>query len=76
MRSRLEHRHTGSTQNFLDDAGRLGEALQRIPGPGFPVPLQSDNKELPDVSDLTMLRQEVTALIGQMNPASAGGIAV
>jgi len=76
MRSRLEHRHTGSTEDFLDDAERLGEALQRIPGPGFPVPLKADEKELPDASDLSMLRQEVTALIGQMNPVSAGGIAV
>ena len=76
MRSRLEHRHTGSTEDFLDDAERLGEALQRIPGPGFSVPLKADKKELPDASDLSMLRQEVTALIGQMNPVSAGGIAV
>ena len=74
MRTRLEHRHSGSTQNFLDDAEQLGVALHRIPGPGFPVPLTADSKDLPDASDLPHLQNEVARLIAQLNPASAGGI--
>ena len=74
MRTRLEHRHSGSTQNFLDDAEQLGVALHRIPGPGFPVPLTADSKDLPDASDLPQLQNEVARLIAQLNPASAGGI--
>jgi len=74
MRTRLEHRHSGSTQNFLDDAEQLGEALHRIPGPGFSVPLAADIKDLPDASDLPRLQNEVARLIAQLNPTSAGGI--
>lgn len=74
MRVRLEHRHSGSSKNFLADASELGGALRRIPGPGHPLPLSSDQKELPDAANLTMLEAEVTALIGHMNPNSAGGI--
>lgn len=74
MRTRLEHRHSGSMDDFLVDAANLGEALHRIPGPGSRVPLTADTKELPNASDLAGLRQEVGLLIASMNPASAGGI--
>lgn len=74
MRGRLEHRHSGSVDDFLVDAATLGKALQRIPGPGFKVPLGPDKKDLPNASDLAGLEHEVNALIGQMNPRSAGGI--
>ncbi|MDG1557619.1 MAG: hypothetical protein P8Q98_07435 [Candidatus Poseidoniaceae archaeon] len=74
MRTRLEHRHSGSVDNFLVDAANLGEALDRIPGPGYRVPLAADTKELPSPSDLAGLDHEVSILIGLMNPASAGGI--
>ena len=74
MRTRLEHRHSGSMDDFLVDAANLGEALHRIPGPGSRVPLVADTKELPNASDLAGLRQEVGLLIASMNPASAGGI--
>ncbi len=56
MRVRLEHRHSGSSKNFLADASELGEALRRIPGPGHPLPLLIDQKELPDAANLPMLR--------------------
>ena len=74
MRTRLEHRHSGSVDDFLVDAAKLGEALHRIPGPGSRVPLIADTKELPNASDLAGLRHEVGLLIDAMNPASAGGI--
>ena len=74
MRTRLEHRHSGSVDDFLVDAANLGEALDRIPGPGYRVPLTADTKELPSPSDLAGLQHEVSVLIGLMNPTSAGGI--
>ena len=74
MRVRLEHRHSGSSKDFLTDANKLGEALRRIPGPGHPVPLAADEKELPDADDLVMLETEVAALVGYLSPNSAGGI--
>jgi hypothetical protein len=74
MRVRLEHRHSGSSKDFLTDANKLGEALRRIPGPGHPVPLAADEKELPDADDLAMLETEVAALVGYLSPNSAGGI--
>jgi hypothetical protein len=74
MRTRLEHRHSGSVDDFLVDAAKLGEALHRIPGPGSRVPLIADTKELPNAGDLAGLRHEVGLLIASMNPASAGGI--
>lgn len=74
MRTRLEHRHSGSVDDFLVDAANLGEALNRIPGPGYRVPLTADTKELPSPSDIAGLQHEVSVLIGLMNPASAGGI--
>lgn len=74
MRTRLEHRHSGSVDDFLLDAANLGEALHRIPGPGSRVPLVADTKDLPNAGDLAGLRHEVGLLIASMNPASAGGI--
>lgn len=74
MRVRLEHRHSGSSNNFLADAKELGGALERIPGPGLPLPLLADHKELPSPSDLPSLQGEVTDLIAHLNPVSAGGI--
>jgi hypothetical protein len=48
MKSRLEARHSGAKGNFLADAINLGNALDRIPGPGFPLPLSKDEKALPN----------------------------
>ena len=76
MRARLENRHSGSSDIFLDDALNLGKALQRIPGPGFPLSLEVDEYELPDADDVEQLEYEVKQLIAHMNLPSAGGIRV
>ena len=76
MRARLENRHSGSNDVFLEDALDLGKALQRIPGPGFPISLSSDEYELPDPDDIKKLEGEVKQLIAHMNLPSAGGIVV
>ena len=74
MRARLENRHSGSSDVFLEDALALGRALQRIPGPGHPLPLGIDEYELPDSDDTEQLQSEVKQLIALMNLPSAGGI--
>ena len=74
MRARLENRHSGSDDVFLDDALNLGKALQRIPGPGYPLPLGIDEYALPDSSETEQLEFEVEQLIALMNLPSAGGI--
>tara|TARA_B110000444_G_scaffold261462_1_gene313869 strand:- start:2487 stop:5213 length:2727 start_codon:yes stop_codon:yes gene_type:complete len=74
MRARLENRHSGSSDVFLEDALALGRALQRIPGPGHPLPLGIDEYELPDSDDTGQLQYEVKQLIALMNLPSAGGI--
>ena len=76
MRARLENRHSGSSDIFLDDALNLGKALRRIPGPGFPLSLETDEYELPDADDVEQLEYEVKQLIAHMNLPSAGGIRV
>ena len=74
MRARLENRHSASSDVFLDDALTLGKALQRIPGPGFPLSLVSDEYDLPHSDDTEQLETEVVQLIARMNLPSAGGI--
>jgi len=74
MRSRLEHRHSGSSDRFLEDARQLGIALKRIPGPGYPVPLNADDYDLPPANDVRGLESEVKQLITHLNLPTAGGI--
>jgi hypothetical protein len=74
MRSRLEHRHSGSSDRFLEDARQLGIALKRIPGPGHPVPLNADDYDLPPANDVRGLESEVKQLITHLNLPTAGGI--
>ena len=76
MKSRLEARHSGSKDNFLQDTKNLGNALNRIPGPGFALPLNRDDKDLPNSQDLGELSKEVEKLIKSMNLPSASGIVV
>ena len=76
MKSRLEARHSGSKGNFLMDSKNLGNALNRIPGPGFAIPLNKDDKVLPNSQDLGELSQEVEILLRSMNLPSASGIIV
>ena len=71
-RRRLEARHSGSKGNFLDDAGELGVALERIPGLGQHLPLEEDNWPLP--SDMVGLTTEVSKLAQSVNLPSAGGV--
>ena len=76
MKSRLEARHSGSKGNFLQDTENLGNALNRIPGPGFALPLNKDDKDLPNLQDLAELSNEVEKLVKSMNLPSASGIVV
>ena len=76
MKARLEARHSSAKGNFLEDAKRLGIALNRIPGPGFPVPLTNDDKSLPNSADLDGLSDEVKILVNSMSIQSASGIVV
>ena len=76
MKSRLEARHSGPKGNFLEDSKNLGNALNRIPGPGFALPLLRDDKVLPNSQDLDQLSKEVEALLRSMNLPSASGIVV
>lgn len=73
-RTRLEARHNGSNGILLEDAAALGIALDRIPGPGTPVPLDSDEYDLPAPDDLDGLSNEVKVLKRRIMLANAGGI--
>ena len=60
VKIRLEARHKASKNSLILDSETLGKALERIPGPGFKVPLHKDDKELPAPSDIDELTDEVT----------------
>lgn len=74
VKLRLESRHNTSSDNLLADSVKLGKALDRIPGPGFRVPLGKDEFELPNSNDLEGLESFVNSLIDSMNIDSASGI--
>ena len=76
MKTRLEARHSGTKGNFLQDTINLGNALNRIPGPGFALPLNKDQKTLPSPQDLVGLSNEVDKLIRTMNLPSASGVVI
>ncbi len=73
-RIRLEARHSGSTGYLLEDARTLGVALERIPGPGTPLPLLADEHELPNNSDLEGLSNEVRVLSKRVILSTSGGV--
>ncbi len=73
-RTRLESRHNGSNGLLLEDAAALGIALDRIPGPGTPIPLDSDEYDLPAPDDLDGLSNEVKVLSRRIKLVNAGGI--
>ena len=73
-RTRLEARHNGSKGVLLDDASKLGQALERIPGPGTPIPLDADDYELPNLDNITALSNEVKVLKRRVLLANAGGV--
>ena len=74
VKLRLESRHNTSSDNLLTDSVKLGKALDRIPGPGFRVPLGKDDFELPNANDLEGLESSVNSLIDSLNIDSASGI--
>ena len=73
-RIRLEARHSGSTGYLLEDAKTLGVALERIPGPGTPLPLLADEHELPSNSDVEGLSNEVRVLSKRVILTTSGGV--
>ena len=73
---RLEARHKASRGNLIHDSAVLGKALERIPGPGFQVPLEKDDKILPGFNQLDSLSQEVSILLDSLNLESASGVLV
>jgi hypothetical protein len=76
MKLRLEARHSGAKGDFIQDTQSLGNALSRIPGPGFALPLIKDDKPLPSSQDIELLSKEVDILLRSMNLPSASGIVV
>jgi len=73
-RTRLEARHNGSKGMLLEDAANLGIALERIPGPGTPIPLDADEYDLPALDDIEGLSNEVKVLHRRIQLTSAGGV--
>ena len=73
---RLEARHKAAKNNLILDSAILGKALERIPGPGFRVPLEKDDKELPALNEIAELTKEVDKLLETLNLSSASGVVV
>jgi len=73
-RTRLEARHNGAKGILLEDASVLGRALERIPGPGTPMPLDADEYELPKLDDIDGLSNEVGVLERRVLLANSGGV--
>ena len=73
-RTRLEARHNGSKGFLLEDAANLGIALERIPGPGTPIPLDADGYDLPAFDDIEGLSNEVNVLNRRIRLTSSGGV--
>ena len=58
----------------MKDSSELGEALNRIPGPGTPIPLTADEYNLPSPDDLSGLANEVNVLKRRVVLSSSGGV--
>lgn len=71
---RLQARHLPNGHGLVHDALELGQALDRIPGPGRRLPLGEDVHELPSSTETSALRTEVQRLNEAINLPSAGGI--
>ena len=76
VKIRLEARHKASKNSLILDSETLGKALERIPGPGFKIPLHKDDKELPARNDIDELTEEITLLLNALNLASESGVVV
>jgi len=73
-RKRLDARHSGGKGILLEDALILGKALDRIPGPGIPLPLEADDYQLPAFEDIEGLTKEVDILKRRITLPNAGGV--
>lgn len=73
-RIRLEARHSGAEGNLIEDSKTLGEALNRIPGPGTPLPLGADDYDLPAPDDIEGLSNEISVLKRRVSLSSSGGV--
>ena len=76
VKMRLEARHKAAKNNLILDSATLGKALERIPGPGFRVPLEKDEKVLPALNNIAELTKEVDKLLSTLNLTSASGVVV
>ena len=76
VKMRLEARHKAAKGNLILDSATLGKALERIPGPGFRVPLEKDEQELPALNEIVALTTEVDKLLSTLNLTSASGVVV
>ena len=59
---RLERRHSNPSGKLLEDSKVLGIALEKIPSPGFSIPLINDNYELPSINNIEDLIKSVNNL--------------
>jgi hypothetical protein len=59
---RLERRHCSLEGNLADTSQRLAEKLDEIPGPGFNLPRDTDETELPNVGDIEAISEQVRRL--------------
>lgn len=73
-KKRLQARRGQGTGDYLHDSALLGSALERIPGPGFFVPLSKDTYEMPDLDNLSELSGVTLELAKAMSLPTAGGI--
>ncbi len=71
---RLEGRGASIKGTPLEQAARLGEVLDRIPGPSIALPLEIDSYPLPDSSEVHELVAEVESLSTVVNLPMAQGI--
>ena len=71
---RLEGRGASIKGTPLEQAARLGEVLDRIPGPSIALPLEVDSHPLPDSSEVHELVAEVESLSSVVNLPMAQGI--
>jgi len=59
---RLERRHNNPSGKLLDDSKVLGIALEKIPSPGFSIPLTNDHYDLPSINNIEELIKAVNKL--------------
>ena len=71
---RLEGRGANTGGTPLEQAARLGEVLDRIPGPSITLPLEMDSYPLPDSDEVHELVAEVESLATVVNLPMAQGI--